>query len=111
MTSGSVFSLSVVNPQRSAKRTVSIRRSAPSSTDAGATAFGIAASRAGARVAEPPIGVPHFGQNAKSGWQASPQATQEIGCRAPHFGQNAKPLSIAKPQAAQSIGMAPTARV
>jgi len=72
--------------------------------DVGGTARG-GGSAGTARPSAGPRGVPHFGQNAKSGWHVSPQEAQTIGCLAPHFGQNAKRLSIAKPQAAQFIGL------
>src|SRR5688500_14834393 len=91
--SGSSRSARPVNPARSAKSTVTCRRSASPwppgrrSTPRGATG--------------PPRAVPQCGQNAKSGSQGRPHAAQGAGNRVPHRGQNAKSGDVSAPQPEQ----------
>src|SRR5258708_6255123 len=96
--SGSRRSESEVNPQRSAKTTVTWRRSASA---CGTLGF---AAATGSR------GDPQRGQKAKSGSQAKPQLAQDIGCRRPQWGQKAKSAIISKPQPTQVIDIHPAER-
>ena len=70
-------SLSVVNPTRSANRTLTTRRSA--------TGVVVGPSAA---AAAPSVGVPHAGQNLAPGGRGAEQARQPASRRAPHSGQN-----------------------
>ena len=94
-----------VNPETSAKSTVTCRRSASSSgLRGGGDAAGVVPRPASAAPApSEPRDVPHRGQKAKPGSQEKPHAAQSTGCRTPHRGQNAKPGDRLNPQPIQAI--------
>src|SRR6266508_2590120 len=90
--SGSSRSASDVKPERSAKRTVTCRRSASRLAGGGFSA---------AAVVPGPSATPQRGQNAKSVSHTNPHARQARGSRRPHRGQNAKPGEASAPQPVQ----------
>ena len=107
--SGSSRSASAVKPERSAKSTVTWRRSASRlgpvrasrraailfDLDRGRRRPADVRCRSGVRAA------PQRGQNAKSGSHVKPHAGQGLGSRRPHRGQKAKPGDAWEPQPAQ----------
>jgi hypothetical protein len=97
--SGSRRSPTVVKPARSAKSTVTGRRSLPISPGARAGgADGCAASPRGGAVAAGRSAAPHFGQKANSAGQAKPHPGHALSSARPHRGQNAKSAAASPPQ-------------